>query len=337
LPISQTLRRILLFAAVTFTVCIVYCLVDAQIYQAKAVDGRFIKESIACNNGAWLRYYWYRGKHNEQQWLSMLERLKSHKVRYAYFHVLGVNPDGRLQYHQLKEARQITSRVHQSCPDTECIAWVYVPSDFASSGVDLSKKASRIALHKEAQWLIEDCGFDGVQWDYEFAPNDDKRFLDFLSESRALIPRDKLLSIATPMSYPLTMYGWNDAYFKKVAPYVDQIAVMSYDSFLYLPRAYGALVARQVVHVSRDAAQTNPACKIIIGLPTYEDRTFAHQSFCESFANSLRGFEQGLRDYVKLQNGGKQDGLNNIEGVAVFADYTTDEEEWKLFDQAVRK
>lgn len=333
MPISKPLKRTLL----VILGILVFCLIDALVYESKPIDGRFIKAAMPCQNGAWLRYYWYRGKHGEQEWLAMLERLNLHKIRYAYFHVLGVNPDGRLAYHQPKEAKQITSRVHQHCPNTLCIAWVYVPSDYGREGVNLSQPATREALHAEAKWLIEECGFDGVQWDYEFAPNGDTRFLNFLSESRARIPRDKLLSVATPMSYPMTLYGWNDAYFKEVAPYVDQLAVMSYDSFLYLPRAYGGLVARQVVNVAKDVEQTNPDCKVIIGLPTYEDRTLAHQSACESFANSLRGFEQGLRDYASVKTGDKQKGPENLEGVAIFADYTMDDDEWKLFDQAVRK
>ncbi|MBK7836532.1 MAG: hypothetical protein IPJ49_02325 [Candidatus Obscuribacter sp.] len=167
-----------------------------------------------------------------------------------------------------------------------------------------------------------------------------------MSESRKQISRDKHLSIATPMSYPMTLYGWNDSYFKDVAPFVDQIAVMSYDSFLYMPRAYANLVSRQVRHVSKDVAATNKDCKVIIGLPTYEDVTFAHQAFCESLANGLRGLELGLKSAkqstkqstnLNAKQNAKQDTTDNVEGIALFADYTTDEAEWQLFDQCIKK
>ncbi|MBK7748618.1 MAG: hypothetical protein IPL73_24730 [Candidatus Obscuribacter sp.] len=343
----MNIKKVLKFGGIALLLTIGLCLADSLVFSSQKIDTDYIRDNLSGNNGAWLRYYWYRGKHNEDDWQAMLKRLNTHKIRYAYFHVLSCDKSGHLKYRQPKEAKIITSRVHQSCPGTLCLAWVYVPSDFGrADGVDLGKQATRDALHSEARWLIDQCGFDGVEWDYEFAPNNDKRFITFLSESRKQISRDKHLSIATPMSYPMTLYGWNDSYFKDVAPFVDQIAVMSYDSFLYMPRAYANLVSRQVRHVSKDVAATNKDCKVIIGLPTYEDVTFAHQAFCESLANGLRGLELGLKSAkqstkqstnLNAKQNAKQDTTDNVEGMALFADYTTDEAEWQLFDQCIKK
>ena len=318
------------FVAGVFVTALIVCIVDSYIYQNAPIDDKFIAGSTAGKNGVWFRNYWYRGKYTEPDFEKMLERVKSHHLRYAYFHVLSVAKDGRLEYHHPKEAKKLTDKMHESCPNTLCLAWVFIPSDFLSNGVDLGQAATKTNLHQEAKWLIDECGFDGVQWDYEFAPNNDKRFLTFLAESRKAIPTSKHLSIAAPMNYPLTLYGWSDDYFKEVAPFVDQVAVMSYDSYLWLPRMYGALVARQVKHVSQDVSQANPHCTVIIGLPTYKNTTLTHQPFCESLANSLRGIEQGLRDNKKSAE------KSNIDGIALFADYTTDEKDWKLFDSTIK-
>jgi hypothetical protein len=101
---------------------------------------------------------------------------------------------------------------------------------------------------------------------------------------------------------------------------------MCYDSYLYLPRLYVQLVAAQVLHVTNAALQSdNPGCKVVFGLPTYEDVTLAHHRPSESLANSLRGIGQGLAN-SQTQHG-------TIDGIALFADYTTDDNEWKLYDR----
>lgn len=317
-------KKFKIFACAALAI-VLACLTDSYFYQLSPVNGEQICKNTGGKNGVWFRYLWYRGKYSEQEFEAMLNRINEHKIRYAYFHVLSVAVDGKLQYHNANEAKKLTTAMHRRCPNALCLAWVFVPSDFMSKGVDLGKIETRKNMHQEAKWLIDECGFDGVQWDYEFAPNNDKRFLTFLSESRESIPRDKHLSIAAPMNYPLTLYGWSDSYFQAVAPYVDQVAVMSYDSYLWWPRVYGALVARQVMHASADVSAANPHCTVMIGLPTYKNTTLTHQPFCESFANSLRGVEQGL-----------QEKKSNIDGIALFADYTTDAEDWKLFDSTIK-
>jgi spore germination protein YaaH len=207
------------------------------------------------------------------------------------------------------------------------IAWVYVGARPQKDGVDLSQVAVRKSLVKEALWLVNDCGFDGVQWDYEFAANNDAGLLTLLDDTRAALKPDHLISVDTPMWYPSTLWGWNDDYFRAVSGKCDQICVMSYDSYLYLPRAYASLLSQQVIHVSNDVAAANKKsagrCKVLFGLPTYEDVTLAHNHYCESFANSLRGLKDGLND--------ARTDRATIDGIALFADYTTDSDEWKTY------
>ncbi len=253
----------------------------------------------------------------------MLERLRANQIQYAYFHVLTTKSDGTLKLHKLENARKITAAVHSGAPNTKAIAWIYVGSYPQKDGVDLSKAEVRRSLVKEALWLTNECGFDGVQWDYEFCADGDPGLLQLLDETRAALKPDQIISVATPMWYPCTLWGWNDSYFKAVSQKCDQICVMCYDSYLYWPRAYAWLLSQQVVHVSRAVADGGPNCKVLFGLPTYEDVTLAHNHSSESFANSLRGVRDGLSDAGTVHS--------NIDGIALFADYTTDAAEWKLY------
>ncbi|MBX9572553.1 MAG: hypothetical protein K2X77_26900 [Candidatus Obscuribacterales bacterium] len=278
-------------------------------------------EKLAGNNALWLRYYFYFGKHNDQDFERMVERLRTHKIKYAYFHVLNTKSNGELHYKLEGGAKKITNAVHSKLPETKAIAWVYVAS-FGKERNDLEDPEVRRKLVEQARWLTSTCGFDGVQWDYEFCTNGNKGHLELLKETKEALP-DIFLSTATPMWYPGTLWGWDSNYFSNVAKYSDQIAVMGYDSWFYLPSIYVRLISQQVVQVCKAAEGSN--CKVIIGLPTYEDATLAHHKPVENLRHGLLGVERGVRELSQP---------NQFEGVALFADYTTDAEEWKLFDEA---
>src|SRR5579885_374643 len=120
-------------------------------------------------NGIWLRYYWYRGKHSDAEFKVMLQKLRRGQIKYAFFHVLRVNPDGSLKYKNVQNACKITDGIHKEAQGVKAIAWVYVPSRLnGPDGADLSQPGVRRNLIEVAKWLVRDCHFDGVQWDYEF-------------------------------------------------------------------------------------------------------------------------------------------------------------------------
>lgn len=278
-------------------------------------------KSNSGKNGIWLRYLWYTGKHTPEEYSEMYERLATRQLQFAYFHVLTTNPDGGLQLRDRRRARNLTHEMHKRAPDTRAIAWVYI----GSAQVNLDNPEVRKQLVEEFRWLVKDCGFDGIQVDYEFAICGSQGLLRLLEETRQMLPKEGLLSVATPMWYPGILWGWSDEYFQEVARRCDQIAVMCYDSYLYLPRAYVWLVSQQALHVTTDCAKANPACKVVLGLPTYDNQTLSHHPYCESLKNALRGVQQGLAD--------KKATPEAFEGIAMFADYTTDDREWSQYEE----
>ena len=264
-------------------------------------------------NGLWLRHFWYHGKYTAKDLDALMARLTAYQIRYAYFHVLRIGRDGRLHEHCLKEAQALNAALHKSAPQTKSIAWVYVPSN----EVALADETTRKAVVDEARWLVNQCGFDGVQWDYEFAANGDSSLIDLLNETKQAVP-EHFVGAAVPMWYPGTLWGWNDEYIKSVAKASDQLAVMCYDSFFYHPRSYIWLIAQQCHHFIADTRGTN--CSVIIGVPSYDtgDGTLGHLAAAENLRYALLGVRRGMR-------GEKS---NTLEGVAIFADYTTSPSEW---------
>jgi len=275
----------------------------------------------AGKNGIWLRYLWYAGKHTPTEFDDLYEKLATRQFRYAYFHVLTTKPDGHLKLRNGDGAKQLTTDCRSHAPNAKPIAWVYI----GSLDVNLDRPEVRKNLVEEFRWLINECGFEGVQVDYEFAMCGSQGLLRLLEETRPALPKESLLSVATPMWYPGILWGWSDEYFEEVARRSDQLAVMCYDSYLYLPRAYAWLVSQQAIHITADCAQANPACRVILGVPTYDNQTLSHHPYAESLKNALRGVEQGLAD--------KDAKLESFEGIALFADYTTDDNEWSQYEE----
>lgn len=276
-------------------------------------------------NGLWLRYLWYFGKHDDQSLDRMTALLNDKQIAFAYFHVRDIGKDGQLKYRYLENAKRLIDAVHERAPATKAIAWVYVGSHPTTGEVDLSQDSVRSAMVKDALWLVNECGFDGVQWDYEFCANGDKNFLRLLEETESALPETAILSTAVPMWYPGTLWGWSDDYFKQVAIRCDQLAVMCYDSFFYLPRAYVWLVHQQAVHVTQAAASVLPKCTVLLGIPSYEQGTAGHSNHAETIIMGLKGVREGLSD--------SQSVVSQFDGVAVFAEYTTNEEEWLVYDR----
>jgi hypothetical protein len=274
-------------------------------------------------NGLWLRYTWYFGRYTPQTEQAMLQRLQTAGVRYAYFHVLSVDGTGVLKYHKKDSALKLTSYLHKASPQTKLYAWVYAGNRQGLGQVDLSNPQTLHHMVKEAVWLTKTCGFDGVQWDYECCNSDDVGFVQLLRATRAAIGPKKLIGVASPVRMPDAVagrLGWSDAYFEKISRLCNQICVMGYDTGMVTPRTYVAFMRMQTICVTADVSRANPRCRVLIGIPTYDDKTPSHNPYSENLRFALTGVRNGAA------NKAARPGV--LAGVAVFADYTTDYGKW---------
>ena len=241
-------RRKVLFAALCGIALLL--LGDYCFYPMLGAGGRSFNKG---ENGAWLHYSWYFGSHSEQEVQALGNQLNANQIRYAYFHVRFVGKDGRLRFHYAKQAQQLNRVLERSAPNVRAVAWIYIGNERGLTGVDIGNAKVRANIVQAARWLIETCGFVGVQLDYEMCEDGDKSFLQLLRETRSSLPKDKLLSVATPMWLPSMFHawGWSENYFAQVAANCGQVVVMGYDSALFFPRHYVWLMQQQSIRVTR--------------------------------------------------------------------------------------
>ncbi len=305
----------------------------ALIFLALALDytlyprfGTRAPQINAKRNALWLHFDWARGKSSESV-RSLAARMKANGLRDAYFHVRYIGKSGRLRFRDPKAARRLNAEMKVAAPGVRRIAWLYIGNARGITGVDISKPEIRANIAHETGFLTRDCGFDGVQIDYEICADGDRDFLLLLREIRAATP-GKVLCVATPMWLPaplgisLGAWGWSENYFAQVAQGCDQIVVMAYDSALYFPRHYVWLIEQQVVRVPRAAKGANPNCEVLLGVPSYEEGGPSHWNGAENLAMAMRGARQAWTRNPKNQR---------LDGIALFADYSTDQGEWEVW------
>lgn len=280
-------------------------------------------------NGLWLRYTWYFGQHSDAETKQLARDFSERQIKYAYFHVRYIGESGKLRFRYPKQARRLNALIRAENADVTRIAWIYVGNTRGIGSItDLSDGAHRRRLVEEARFLVTDCGFDGVQWDYEICPDNDRGLLALLDETRAALPAGSIVSIATALWSPslprAAGYGWSDDYFEEIAKRSDQMCVMGYDSGLYLPRAYAWLMEGQVVRVCRAVSDSRAKCRVLIGVPTYGPGGASHHARSENLSVAIRGVRAGV---ARLSPGERE----VFAGIAPFADHTTDTQEWETY------
>ncbi|MBC8137822.1 MAG: hypothetical protein H8F28_18225 [Fibrella sp.] len=282
-------------------------------------------------NGVWLRYLWYFGEHSDAETKQLARDLAERQIEYAYFHVRYIGKSGKLRFRYPAQARHLNAVLRNANPRVKRIAWIYVGNTRGIGSItNLSEPEHRHRLVGEARFLVTECGFNGVQWDYEICPDNDAGLLSLLDETRATLPKGSFVSVATALWSPALPraagYGWSEGYFAEVARRSDQICVMGYDSGLYLPRAYAWLMEEQVVHVCRAVVQTGSDCQVIIGVPTYGPGGASHHARAENLSVAIRGVRAGIARLSPEER-------KILAGIAPFADYTTDADEWERYEK----
>ncbi len=297
--------------------------------------------------GVWMRYWWFTGDRSPEELEAELTKLWSHGIQEHHFCVGQVRADGWLERGHPDAARAIGAmyeRQWDSMPADWVInpmAWVIVLNERAGGDVDIADPQVRAAMVEEAVWLVEEAGFHGIQWDWEFAPDATDELLALVRATKAALPFGTPVSITTPpwMPWPLRRWGWSEEDFRRAGAECDHLYVMCYDTGMVLPRAYVWLVRQQVIHVAKGLAEAPQHCRFHVGVPTYGDENSlpSHHAHAENLRMALKGLREGEDVLDRIghtpHSVGRGPYFGLFEGPAIFANWTTDEGEWRTWDE----
>ncbi|MDV5148143.1 hypothetical protein R1T08_29245 [Streptomyces sp. SBC-4] len=280
----------------------------------------------------WLGHAWVDGRKKDADLAAFAERIKGTGIRDLYVHAGPLRHDGTLPAAKYPRAKWLIEAVHRTMPGIRVQAWLGdVLATEGPDGLRLDKAESRAAVVTSARQIL-DAGFDGVHFDLEPLLSDDGNYLSLLDDLGELTRSRKVpLSVAAHQIDPVPaahsvnreLTGrekwWSQEFFGQVARRVDQIAVMSYDTWMPLEGLYGGYVAQQTTL----ALEVTPeSTDLLMGLPFFHEDDLGHHENAETVAAAIRGTRLGL---------GRTDHDRERFGVALYVDFAAEEGDWAAY------
>ena len=246
----------------------------------------------------------------------LAELLRRHHITDVFPHLCPAEPDGNLPP---VDAQQV-ERFLDHFEGFRVMPWIGGPN---GSSARIHKPEWRRAFATNVhKLLVAHPRLAGVQINVEPLPSGDTNFLTFLEDVRAALPNGKVLSVS---AYPPPTWWhrypdvhWDEKYFREVARRSDQMAVMMYDAAQRIPRTYQRLMADW----TQEVIAWSDGKPVLLGVPTYDDADVGyHDPKVENLTNALLGIHRGLSR--------AGEGARNYQGVAIYCEWQTGEEEWR--------
>jgi hypothetical protein len=286
-------------------------------------------------NAVWLEHRWLEKPHSPEEMRSLFARLARRGVAYAFPHAIPFGADGQLPRHDREQMRAFLATARAEAPDLKVLPWVgglragY--RRMRPGTVKLDDLGQRQRMVAECRGLVDE-GFDGVHVNIEPIDDGNVDYLALLRALRTAVGPERLLSVSTIRPGPFAMPGapnfvWTQGYYARVAGLVDQVVIMAYDTALFTPALYRRYVAWAASAVTSTLADSRLRARVLMGVPTYDETGLMHRAGVETPENAILGVVAGLRG---------RGGGGTFEGLALYAEWTTDEAEWAVYERLWR-
>ena len=314
-------------------VLLVVVVAAACLYAAFAPYGDLAPHPFNQNrNAVWLEHRWLEKPHSGEEMEQLFRFLDHHGIVYAYPHLIPFDSAGRLPLHSREQMRAFLATARQVAPNMKVLPWVgglrmgYKRSKPGT--IDLADLGQRQRIVAECRGLMDE-GFDGIHVNVEPVANGDDDYLALLRALRAAVGTG-ILSLSATRPGPIAPafapnFFWTADYYARIAETADQVVLMTYDTAIPTPGLYRRYVAYAAAMVTADLARSSRA-RVLVGIPTYKDSGLMHRKGVETPENALIGVVSGLR--------GRAGGT--FEGVALYAEWTTDPEDWAVYERVWR-
>jgi spore germination protein YaaH len=291
-------------------------------------------------NAIWLEHTWAGESHAETDYDQLAQRLSHEQIAFVYAHVGPLQSDGTIPSELAPNAATLVTALHSRLPHVKVLAWIgqvelaggYPPSE----SIDLDQSAVRGQIAQTAAHFVGDLGFDGVHYDIEPIVNNNPRFLDLLTETRALLPPGALLSTVGEKWAPNAhladlLYGmgragawWTSYYYADVAAHVDQLVAMIYDTGMPTSGLYSLAVQQETEHILDAARSARTPPQLLVGIPTYTGNSLWFHASAENMRTGLVGLVAGLNSNRDT---------SAFTGVAIYRFASTGDADWSTYDK----
>jgi hypothetical protein len=283
-------------------------------------------------NAVWLEHRWLEKPHSVEEMEQMFRFLDHHGIVYAYPHLIPFDSAGRLPLHNREQMRAFLASARRVAPNMKLLPWVgglRVGYKRSRAGtIDLGDLGQRQRMVAECRGLMDE-GFDGIHVNVEPIANGDDDYLALLRALRAAVGTG-ILSLSATRPGPVAPafapnFFWTADYYARIADSADQVVLMTYDTAIPTPSLYRRYVAYAARTVTANLARSHRT-RVLVGIPTYDETGLMHRKGVETPENALLGVVSGLRG----RTGG------TFEGVALYAEWTTDPEDWATYERVWR-
>ncbi len=236
----------------------------------------------------------------------------------------GWRDEGSVRRYDPQVAGAFFTEMKAQRPDLQILPWT---GGVIDRDVRLEDPVQRAAFASHIAEIVA-LGADGVQLNVETIPEERRAFLDLLRETRAAIGPEATLSVAAypPRTslHPFEDVHWSLEFLAEVCGISNDLSVMGYDTSLRSRALYRGLVedwTRELAAALKPPAEGG--CTWRMGVPAYSDDEPWHDPAVETVDESIRGIQAGLGPEAPP----------NFRGLALYASWTTSEDEWADVDR----
>lgn len=271
------------------------------------------------HNAAWVSVDWTSQPIDEVAVQQLVLEARHRKIRYLFPYVSYLKNDGAFSP-SYAYAAEFVNMFRAFDDEIRILAWIGLPlTNTRAIGVqgwvDLSQATTRQHIVDFIGKIVEQAPFDGVHINAETVSNNDPNFLALLDEIRIRLGAEKLISVAGShwVSDGINQWPgvrdvrWTSSYYRLVGQRVNQIATMTYDSYMPHAALYRLWMREQVKGIS--ASLGNTEVELLIGLSVSHERTRTHQPRVENLESGLAGICVAISD------------SEIVQGVAIYADW----------------
>jgi hypothetical protein len=280
-------------------------------------------------NGLWVGHQWYTGKRvrgggligpgERQAFVNLIQR---HHIKFVFVHAGPLEENGSIA----DPPTAFGSTLRRDTPDIEWIPWLGGDTRKLHLG-DPNWRANVV----RTVISLRDSGFRGVHFDLEPVDDREPGYLELFDELRNALGKDFLLSHATRRAGPFGVaagpmgkWFWSESFYRATMARTDQTVLMAYDTSLNVKKNYIAFVSHET-GLLLDWACGAPPHRVLIGIPSYEDVPRLSNPKVENIENAALGVRAALEAKPARQQ--------CLDGVAVYAEWVTDEDEWAAYEK----